>query len=919
MKFRFLKDERARIPFSVVGIFLILGSSFTTAYVMKLEQQKSLELSSAMDFDEVENILHYAEADIANMLNLAGTKALKEIGINPVMTNFNQDLGYDTTDDNTFNRDRARDAIAKELNIYLKTNYLYDYFNNGKYAANVILSNDTNEPLSDWSDVKIDELKMGISRAFNLPLIGAEDKEYPTYWYVSVPVAFEVKDIEDGEMVFTKDVDISSIITSRYPLLRELINDYEKRLNGLNSLMIETTALSNLYSLIRGVMHWKSLKPGNVVDNKHLALIVNGCTLLEQGAVFNSVDPASLVDYAYHSYKTLTSDGDGTKPIDIMSSDDFEEGNDLSVDPGEIADESVKFDSGDPNLTVDTGPDIDLTAIAEKPLYNYTSVIINFVDGGGNPKSVELFSPDEEDISNTVEHYVGLGYSFVNIEKGDFEKNQTTVNRISYIASAIYSADIETSVERDPSPVITYGSHSGYPIDNGTGPWIFDFYVFKDTINKPPKGSVLPVCKLYGEIYDVHWNCEHYWSKKTVETAGNKTWVNWSHLTTTDFKLEEDVTISVVLDHYSVYGGTADDVIDVFYNNDSLDDKNIEDTVQKYKNDYFSPNIDDLIKTGNGACNEETISGDIASWVESEAWDSLESIFDQINDIKLDESINYVNYPNPVHLVHEAKNDLLDKFNDNITAYLDQDSYMDGSYFKSVGKKAVVSVREWYVQWVEENIEATFSAVENKYGEQLQSQLDDYFGGDSTDAKSALDMAQDLLSNQLAIPFGFDMNLKRMADGKERWNEKIRLAVDQIPNYLDPYEMADYEGEFWSLKLKNVCTLGPTGMPILPPTPITPWIFTMNVWYIEVKGEYGMFKVMDTLDEDVPNPLFGHEPQIYVRENKAIYDEQGRYLGNNTRLSFEFSTVSLAFVPPWGMMVGDTEGEVWNDHTPGFT
>jgi hypothetical protein len=121
---------------------------------------------------------------------------------------------------------------------------------------------------------------------------------------------------------------------------------------------------------------------------------------------------------------------------------------------------------------------------------------------------------------------------------------------------------------------------------------------------------------------------------------------------------------------------------------------------------------------------------------------------------------------------------------------------VDGSYYKSVGKKTVFFVREWYVDWVKENIEVIFSAVENKYNEEMQSKLNDYFGSDSTDAKSSLDKAQDLLSNQLAIPFGFDMELNRIVDGNELWNEKIRLAVDQIPNYLDPYEKTEYEDDY---------------------------------------------------------------------------------------------------------------------------
>ena len=119
------------------------------------------------------------------------------------------------------------------------------------------------------------------------------------------------------------------------------------------------------------------------------------------------------------------------------------------------------------------------------------------------------------------------------------------------------------------------------------------------------------------------------------------------------------------------------------------------------------------------------------------------------------------------------------------------------------------------------------------------------------------------------------------------------------------------------MKLRNRCTLGPTGLPILPPTPVTPWIITINIWIIDVEGEYAMFKVIDSSDETIFNPLFGHEPQIYVRESKIIKDGD-LIIGENTRLSYGFTTVSFAVVPSWGFMVGDTTPDFWDEHTPGF-
>jgi hypothetical protein len=164
------------------------------------------------------------------------------------------------------------------------------------------------------------------------------------------------------------------------------------------------------------------------------------------------------------------------------------------------------------------------------------------------------------------------------------------------------------------------------------------------------------------------------------------------------------------------------------------------------------------------------------------------------------------------------------------------------------------------------------------------------------------------------------MNLTRYdRKGVPLWNETVRLAVDQYPNYLDPFEKTRWNTEeLWTLKVRNRCVFGPTGLPILPPTPVTPWLLTMNLWVIDIQGEYAQFKIIDTSDETIFNPLLGHEPQTYVREMKII-SVSNTTLGENTRLCFGFTTVAYGVVPPWGMMVGDIQDNWFDEHTPGFT
>jgi len=150
---------------------------------------------------------------------------------------------------------------------------------------------------------------------------------------------------------------------------------------------------------------------------------------------------------------------------------------------------------------------------------------------------------------------------------------------------------------------------------------------------------------------------------------------------------------------------------------------------------------------------------------------------------------------------------------------------------------------------------------------------------------------------------------------ENEWAESIRIAVDQNPDYLKPDVPIDVTEEennigdekFYALKLRNTCTLGPTGFPFLPPSPVTPWILTFNIWIIDVAGEYKEFKVVDTTDETHFDPLLGHEAQIYIRKHEAIKEGETT-IGENTRLNFAFTTLAFAFVPPLQHMVGDTEG-----------
>jgi hypothetical protein len=84
---------------------------------------------------------------------------------------------------------------------------------------------------------------------------------------------------------------------------------------------------------------------------------------------------------------------------------------------------------------------------------------------------------------------------------------------------------------------------------------------------------------------------------------------------------------------------------------------------------------------------------------------------------------------------------------------------------------------------------------------------------------------------------------------------------------------------------------------------------TFGAWEINVEGEFVKFEVFDGDDETHPNPIFGHEAQVYVREKDKVEDSiTGFPIGDNLPIKFSFITGNFIAVPPGKLGVGDKEG-----------
>ncbi len=124
---RFLEDETARVPFAVIGVFLILISTMVSINLMRQDVRMAKTMSSSLEVTSGDEAMQFARADLARAMNYAGMEALKQIGETPVIKPDNNSEYYNVSADE-FNRNRAKAIIRETLNQYIESNYMNDTF-----------------------------------------------------------------------------------------------------------------------------------------------------------------------------------------------------------------------------------------------------------------------------------------------------------------------------------------------------------------------------------------------------------------------------------------------------------------------------------------------------------------------------------------------------------------------------------------------------------------------------------------------------------------------------------------------------------------------------------------------------------------------------------------------------------------------
>jgi len=890
---RLWKNEDARVPLALIGVLFVLISAGTSLKLSQMDARMASSMATNTDINAADTALLYARADLARIVNYAGMAALKQMGETPVIE-FDPNSQYNTSgmpDTAEFNRNWAKGMMTHTMNQYIESNYMYDRYQYRGYAVNV-------EPITNWNRTDIIPIYMALDRGPEPPLL-APNETYQTYWKATVPLTISIVDLASGDTIDEQDIIVGNLILARYPLLESLTTEYETRLNGAEAVMTETTAFAMGYTWTRGYFQYYYPKDGpeNIVDNEHLSLIVNGALLLDQGFVFNSADPASIIEYGMQTKRTL----EGKKELDMaefLSSAELVNGS-YQVDPNADA-------------AMSTGDFFNATKVMDAALY---------IDYNATPITDFLNNDSLPD--------------------GSAVKSQ-----IQDIIPQVYSTTLATGIERQVTTIP--GDHDGYESSHSINSWGEPDSMSQ--VGTVSRDTYVPG-NLYGEIWEVSWTREHVWRhyyeveydcEKTrkydcTDSEGNPdtctetytgtcTRTEHNEMTTIDTR-EDRVTVTLNAKENSKtsiplnYAGTTistDNDIDDAYTSKDVDyvathtDPGLEEAYDSYKSETFDSNVESNVKNrGLDGDNYDPRTFDVTApgWLETEARYAVEEITRQIrSDVHLSPDINYIEYPNPADAMRETALDLTAKIEANQSRYVDKARFYSGGKYSSCSAKTISQVREWYVDEVLYQVNKQYMAAAGN----IDGEIDDKFNESADDVREANKNGASLLKSALCFPIGLTMRAEHVMDDGTKydvddiayWEENVTLGVDMVPDYL--FEDSDGGKQLINLGVQNVCFFGPTGVPVLPPPN---YVVQFNSWMINVEGQIDGFMLVDADNEVHPNPMFGHEAQVYRRVDLPVRDPSNNFIdiGYTTPIKFKFSTGTFIIVPP-GKTIGDLDG-----------
>ncbi|AFV25315.1 hypothetical protein Mpsy_3116 [Methanolobus psychrophilus R15] len=206
--------------------------------------------------------------------------------------------GNDTKATNWFHMgtNPVKDITAHHFNRFLQSNYQRNVHTFNNYAINVV------------PDVQPSQIEIGkINGTLSRQLERSQGDDYTIYYTLTIKdLNYTLVDLSTGTSV-NRSMDISTLVTSREPLLAQLTTEYEQALSSRTNSDVVLGA-TNIRTFTYGPWQHYLNGPLNIVTGPALTSSVNAGTLYTQKRVFDSVDPWAAAYTTYYNGKVLYTD-----------------------------------------------------------------------------------------------------------------------------------------------------------------------------------------------------------------------------------------------------------------------------------------------------------------------------------------------------------------------------------------------------------------------------------------------------------------------------------------------------------------------------------------------------------------------------------------------------------------------------------
>ena len=209
--------------------------------------------------------------------------------------------GNDTKATNWFHigTNPVKDITAYHFNLFLQSNYQRNVHTFNNYAINVA-------PDVQPSQIEIGKINGTLARQIER----SQGNDYSIYYTLTIrDLNYTLVDMGTGTSV-NRTMDISTLVTSREPLLSQLTTEYERALSSRETSDIVLGA-TNIRTFTYGPWQHYLNGPLNIVTGPSLTSSVNAGTLYTQKRVFDSVDPWAAAYTTYYNGKVLYTDISG--------------------------------------------------------------------------------------------------------------------------------------------------------------------------------------------------------------------------------------------------------------------------------------------------------------------------------------------------------------------------------------------------------------------------------------------------------------------------------------------------------------------------------------------------------------------------------------------------------------------------------